>query len=757
MKDSKSIIWLFGENEGNTLNNNSYFTWEQVVEHEDEISKYYIVKKNKKNKKIVSNLPKEKKKYIVWKNSIKHWKLYLKANMFWVSLSFKDVIPNKLLFLKTKMGPKKPTIYLQHGTLAIKQLGYTGRSYNNNMFRFVIYNEKIREPFKQINEFKDYQIYSLPYHPRYKKLLKMSDEYKTKEVKGRKQILFFITWREYFGDNKETDRYIKKLQSFFENKKLIEFLDKKGYAIKLCLHQLFKESKKLDKIRNLEHVEVVTPKEVDVMHEIAISDVLITDYSSVGFDFTFLNKPVLLYQPDLNTYLKYRDTYCNIEELKKYSIQDTKKLIDSIVKEKFEVNEFFRSRMPEKLDYDFVREGKHIEKIYQDIRQAQLNSVTFIGYNFYGRGGTVSATKSLAEALLEKGYLVHLFSLKKTKNNNNVLPRGLNCKSAYSSSGRKMEKFKRLFLLKRHYSYLKYDCNKKLLIPYAGIAIRKFLENTKSKTVVSTRESLHLFLNEAKNPYIKNKIYFFHTDAGVVNKMYPNLMPEIEKIDLEKCAFVTTKNYDAYMKEFNLKGINKYVVVGNCLQSDNMIEQKEILKVSKKTIYTGITMLRMSEDRRQDIEKIIEYGKYLKNTKEKSIKIDVFGMGPLSDEFEAKIKSEKVGKYINYCGFTDCPSDEIKQRDFLVDFSLHQSFGMTYIEGILNGKKVFATKTNGSKEVLKDIPNSYFETFEELTNGILNIHNITIKELKENYIKIYNKYSRESVAESFLKLLGENK
>lgn len=755
MKETKKIIWLFGENEGNTLNNNSYFMWEQVVGYNDEIEKYFVVKKTKKNIKFVKKLPKEKQENIVWKNTAKHWKLYLAADMFFVSLSYKDVIPNKFWLLKTHMGPKKPTVYLQHGTLGIKQLGYTGKSYNNNFFRFVIYNELIKEDFKQINNFKDYQIYSLNYHPRYKKLLEMSDNLKKEEKRDKKQILFFITWREYFGDNKQTDRFIKKLESFLKNKRLINFLDKKGYKIKLCLHQLFKDSEKLDNIKKLEHVQVVTPKEVDVMYEIAASEILITDYSSVGFDFTFLNKPVLLYQPDLNTYLKYRETYCDIEELKKYSVQETTKLIDAIVKEKFVVNEFFRSRMPKNIDYDYVREGKHIDKIYNDMKKAQLNSISFIGYNFYGRGGTVSATKALAEALLEKGYLVHLFSLKKTKNENLLMPYGLNCNSAYSYSGRKTEKLKRLYRLKKHYSYLNYDCNKKLLIPYAGVALKKFLNTTKSNTVISTRESLHLFLNEVENNWIKNKIYFFHTDANVVEKMYPNLMEQIEKINLDKCAFVTNKNYESYINKFDLKNIKQYAVVGNTLQSDSMIQLNDVKSVGNKNIYHGISLLRLSEDRKQDILKIIEYGKYLKKNKIKNIKIDVFGMGPLADEFEKTLAKERLTNYIIYKGFTDSPCEEIRQKDFLVDFSYNQSFGMTYIEGILNGKKVYATKNTGSLEVLKDIPNSYYENFDELTHMINTLANVSTKELKDNYTNIYKKYSREKTATNLETIIEE--
>lgn len=53
--------------------------------------------------------------------------------------------------------------------------------------------------------------------------------------------------------------------------------------------------------------------------------------------------------------------------------------------------------------------------MYKYLKEIQENKITFIGYNFYGIGGTVSATKALAEALMEKNYMVELISLKRLK------------------------------------------------------------------------------------------------------------------------------------------------------------------------------------------------------------------------------------------------------------------------------------------------------------------------------------------------------
>ncbi|WP_170177335.1 CDP-glycerol glycerophosphotransferase family protein [Lactiplantibacillus modestisalitolerans] len=53
----------------------------------------------------------------------------------------------------------------------------------------------------------------------------------------------------------------------------------------------------------------------DIIELFSVADVLITDYSSSMFEFALTKKPVLLYMPDIDDYLKYRSTYFEIEEL----------------------------------------------------------------------------------------------------------------------------------------------------------------------------------------------------------------------------------------------------------------------------------------------------------------------------------------------------------------------------------------------------------------------------------------------------------
>lgn len=750
-------VWLLGENIGQTTNNNSYYFWDHVTDKtEDEIDKYLILEKNKKNKEFVRQLPSNKKKYIIWRNSLKHWKFYKLSDMLLASLSYKDVLPTKLLWKEVKMAIKRPVIYLQHGTLGMKKLGYTGKSYNNNMFRFVLYNKKIIKQFAEENKFKDYQLYYGEFHPRYKELVRKYEEYK-KDTNLQRQILWFMTWREYFGDNKQTKNYIENIKKIIENPKLVNYLKQKNIKLKICLHQFFDEEKKQYLQENIkgEYVEIVHPSDVDVMDELAKSERLITDYSSVGFDFTILNKPVILYQPDIETYLKERSLYCTMDELNKNNIKTLTGLVNEIINEKTPINPFFRDRLPDEINFDYLKSGKQIDRMYEDFKKYQLNKVTFIGYNFYGRGGTVSATRSLAEGLLEKGYLVELLSLKKNRNRVEF-PNALNVKAIFRENSRKpQDLIKRLYFYKmdKFKGHLRYDNNKKYLIPYISFALKRTLEKIKSNTVVSTRESIHLYLKEAKSENIKNKIYFFHTSPTVLKDQFIGLIDKLKDIQLENAAFVTNLVRMQYEEELQYKNYDNYVIVGNSLESNATIEKEEIKTVLPKKIYNGIYLVRISKDRVEDLNNLINFGRYLKEQKIKNIKIDVFGTGDYVEEFEQLLEKENLSKYICYKGLTTSPSAEIRKHDCLIDFSLNHSFGMTYLEGIFNGKKVFATKNKGSLEVLADIPNSYINSYAELVDSIRKLPQITKKELIENYSKMEKKYSRDETSKDFVNLL----
>lgn len=750
----KKIIWLFGENESKTMNNNSFYFWKNVCNINDEIDKYFVVIKNENNKKLIKSMSKNEKSKIVYKNSFKHWLLYHKSTMQLVSLSYKDVIPDKLLFKNIKMGVKKPIIYLQHGTTAIKKLGYCGSGYNNNFFRFFIYNKNIRKSMIEYNDFKDYQLYYAKYHPRYMELLKRS-----KDTTNKKQILYFLTWREYLEDKKSSKALIKSIKKLINDERLKKYLKDNDIKFKICLHQFFKSNKLIDFINDIDNdlFEIVTPSKVDVMNELANSTLLITDYSSVGFDFTFLNKPVILFTPDLKEYLSGRDLYCSIDELKKYSIENVEELVHTIINGSYKINEFFRSRLPKKIDYDYVLKGNHIMDMYNYLKEKELNKIAFIGYKFGGSGGTVSATKSLVEGLLEKGYLVELVSIKGTPRGRTKFPYGVRDVRISQINARMIirvyEKVLRMLnFITIDMGSLKYDNCRKLLAVDIGTRINRYLKNTTSKTIVSTRESIHPFIYNCTNSYVKNKVYFFHTDANALNDMFPNLSPSLKKITYDNAVFVSKSNYDKYKKIYNLN-LKNHIIIGNCITDDKIISRNLIKTPTRRKKYKGIVLTRLSNDRIEDINNMISFGNKLKAENIKKITFDIFGTGDAVTYLKDQIKKNKLSRYISYKGLTKDTLTELQNHDFLLDFSVNQSFGMIYLEGILAGKKIYASSNDGANEVLKGLDNTIYHDFDELINMLKEFDKVTKKDLIKAYDMIMEKYSKEVVTNKFISII----
>jgi CDP-glycerol glycerophosphotransferase len=113
---------------------------------------------------------------------------------------------------------------------------------------------------------------------------------------GKKTILYAPTWRddEYYGRGEY--KFALKLDLRLLKKELGE-----DYIVLLRTHYFIADS--LD-VTGLEDFAINVSKYDDISELYLISDMLITDYSSVFFDYANLKRPILFYTYDLD---KYRD------------------------------------------------------------------------------------------------------------------------------------------------------------------------------------------------------------------------------------------------------------------------------------------------------------------------------------------------------------------------------------------------------------------------------------------------------------------
>ncbi len=147
--------------------------------------------------------------------------------------------------------------------------------------------------------------------------------------KNKRIILYAPTWR----DNEYTseDGYIYNIA--FDLDRLYKKFGKE-YQILLRTHYFISNSINYDKYKGF----VIDVSKADDINEIyVISDMLITDYSSVFFDFATLKRPIVFYMYDKEEYANdIRGFYLDLDELPGVIIDNQKDLEDVIENSKID-------------------------------------------------------------------------------------------------------------------------------------------------------------------------------------------------------------------------------------------------------------------------------------------------------------------------------------------------------------------------------------------------------------------------------------
>ena len=145
--------------------------------------------------------------------------------------------------------------------------------------------------------------------------------YKNKnQLKNNQSIFIMFTWRKFKKKKKVSQIYFKNINKLLNNKELNELIIKNNITIYFSIHhEMIKYKKyfflnKFVKYINQESINECLKK----------SSLLITDFSSIIFDFMVCNKPFIIYIPDsddINIKERYSKNYYNIiNNLKKGKI-----------------------------------------------------------------------------------------------------------------------------------------------------------------------------------------------------------------------------------------------------------------------------------------------------------------------------------------------------------------------------------------------------------------------------------------------------
>lgn len=203
---------------------------------------------------------------------------------------------------------KKKHIFLQHGVTAMKKVdNIFGKSKNNPTNLFIVTSDEEYDIVSKYFGYNKNEI-ALTGFARWDVLEDKSS--------GRRDILVMPTWRNWLDDVdsdtfKDSD-YYKNYMQLLNSKRLEKVLKENDVRMNFYIHPKFKNYIGNFQIDG-ERIRLI-PFGTEPLNELMMQcNMLITDYSSVCWDVYYMNKPVLFYQFDIDTYNKTHGSYLDME------------------------------------------------------------------------------------------------------------------------------------------------------------------------------------------------------------------------------------------------------------------------------------------------------------------------------------------------------------------------------------------------------------------------------------------------------------
>ena len=168
-------------------------------------------------------------------------------------------------------------------------------------------------------------------------------------------MAYMPTWRGKSNHDVSTKEYNRQVNE------LLKHLDanlKEHQKLYVNFHPIVQKDIKLG---NYKHI-FPFPQGIDKYEFLNSIDVLITDYSSVFFDYSITRKPIILYMYDYDEYMHDRGMYFDIKELPFRKIYEQETLIHCLVNEEFREDHYENDReyVEKYIQYDSLDAGKNM-------------------------------------------------------------------------------------------------------------------------------------------------------------------------------------------------------------------------------------------------------------------------------------------------------------------------------------------------------------------------------------------------------------
>lgn len=283
-QDGDRPVWLIGELPYKAQDNGLHF-FRYLRDHHPEIDAYYVIDRSSPER---ANL--EGYDHVLDFRSREHISVALSADKIIGTHAPDFLYPTREPDFKRRLKATK--VFLQHGVVAAKWMVPTYGKHSDDFETDLVIVSSDRE--------KEFFVKDFGYAPSEVAVTGLArfDALFADDVEVEPgQLMIMPTWRPWLQDPErftESD-YFLHWYSLLTGPAFRELIDRYDLEPVLCLHPNMQQFS----AHFMEAgVRVVVQGEVDVQFLLKQSSMLVTDYSSVAFDFAFLHKPVVYYQFD---------------------------------------------------------------------------------------------------------------------------------------------------------------------------------------------------------------------------------------------------------------------------------------------------------------------------------------------------------------------------------------------------------------------------------------------------------------------------
>lgn len=560
-------------------------------------------------------------------------------------------------------------------------------------------------------------------YPRIDRTINLSEErkidirsYFTNEH-DKKLVLYAPTWRGEHGKAKFNTTKLKE--------DLIE-LSSSEYIILFRGHHMVES---LIGELDIDGVEVV-PEDFETNELLGTVDLLITDYSSIAFDFFVTKKPIIYYAYDLELYQQERGLYFPLEDLPGFVVDNIEDL-HTTIKNYLNTSDdlVFDDAILKYCPHDDGNVSKRTwdwlfgETPEKNIEWDALHKKSLLFYNGpFLPNGILTSWTNLVENIDQNEYSISLVvdanSIKADNTRIEQYDKKPSHVQVLGYCGRRSETIEESWLNDKFNSqqylasaemYEKYHlANKREFLRLFGrnkinSAIHFEGYNKKWVSVFSGAVNKDIKMNAVyqHNHKMNEWIYRFPYLEGVFNhyQWFDKVVSVSEKTG--------ELNKNELAKRFSIPE-EKMIFCDNVQNPERVIEKAALscqYLEKEKWLHDGsqvfITLGRLSPEK--DHQKLIKAFVEVQKEKE-NIKLLILGDGPLKSELQALIKGLDASNFIKLMGRIDNPFPLLKAADCFVLSSNHEGQPMVLFEAMILGKPIIATDIVGSRSALEGRP-----------------------------------------------------